>query len=168
VELSGYVFAAAGFRIDDVRATYLSYDESIQMIADGNLDAVVIQTALPNPAVRSVEATGRRVRVIPLPEEVITAVNAEYPYFARFVIEPSVYGMASEVATLNGTNMAIVDRDVPEEVVYQITKTLMENIERIQGSHPAASAFSIELAPQMAIPLHPGAERYYREVGVFP
>lgn len=166
VELSGYVFAAAGFGIDDVRATYLSYDESVQMIADGNLDAVVIQTALPNPAVRSIEATGRRIRVIPLPEEVITAVNAEYPYFSRFSIDRSVYNTPTDVATLNGTNVAVVDRDMPEDVVYQITKVFMNNIDRIRASHPAASAFSLELASEMPIPLHPGAERFYREAGV--
>ncbi len=166
VELSGYVFEGAGFSVDDVRATYLSYDESMTMLADGNLDAVVIQTALPNPAIRQVEALGRKVRLISLPDNVVKAVNSKYPYFSTFIIPASTYGMASDTQTMNGTNMAIVDRDLPEDVVYQITKAFMENIDKIQGSHPAAKAFSKDMAPEMAIPLHPGAERYYREIGV--
>jgi hypothetical protein len=166
VELSGYVFEAAGFSIDDVRATYLSYDESMTTMADGNLDAVIIQTALPNPAIRQVEAVGKKIRLISLPEDVIAKVNGDYPYFSRFVIPASMYDMASDTMTLNGTNMLIVDRDLSEEVVYQITAALLDNADLIRSSHPAASAFNLETASEMAIPLHPGAERYYKEKGL--
>ncbi len=166
VELSGYVFEAAGFAIDDVRPTYLSYAESGSMMADGNLDAMVIQTALPNPAIRELEAQGHKVRIISLPENVVTTVTGNHPYFARFVVPAAMYSTESDAVTLNGTNMCIVDRDLPEEVVYEITKAFMENIDRIQQSHPAAKNFSMELAPEMPIDLHPGAARYYREQGV--
>jgi TRAP-type uncharacterized transport system substrate-binding protein len=59
--------------------------------------------------------------------------------------------------------MAIIDKDLPDEVVYQILKVLMSNIDKIRVSHPSARDFSLENAWQMPIPLHPGAERYYRE-----
>lgn len=166
VELSDYVFRAAGFRIEDVRATFLSYEESVTMMADGNLDAVIIQTALPNPALRQLEAAGQRVRMISVPDDVIATVTRDHPYFAPFTIPASVYSLDNDIRTLNGTNMAIVDRDLPEEVVYQITKALMESIAQIQASQPAARNFTLQVASQMPIPLHPGAERYYREQGV--
>ena len=166
VELSGYVFQAAGFTIDDVRGTYVTWDQSMTMMADGNLDAVVCQTAIPNPAIRQVEALGKSVRLISLPEEVISKVTGNHPYFSRFVVPARVYEMDSDTVTLNGTNMVIIDRDLPEDVVYQITATLMEHIDQIQASHPAAKNFSLERAPEMAIPLHPGAERYYKEKGL--
>jgi hypothetical protein len=163
VELSDYVFRAAGFRIEDVRATFLSYEESVTMMADGNLDAVIIQTALPNPALRQLEATGKRVSMISLPDDIITKVTTDHPYFAAFTIPTTMYNTPSVIKTLNGTNMAIVDRDLPDEVVYQILKALMEDIDKIRASQAAARAFSPEVAAQMPIPLHPGAERYYRE-----
>ena len=166
VELSGYVFEAAGFSIDDVRATFLSYDESAQMMVDGSLDAVVIQTALPNPALRQLEALGRGFNIIPLPEDVIEEVTSEHPYFDRFVIPADMYGTDSDVPTLNGTNMVVADAELPEDVVYYFTKAFIENIEVIQNSHPAAARFVPENAPLMPIELHPGAERYYREAGL--
>lgn len=166
VELSDYVFRASGFTIEDVRATFLSYEESVTMMADGNIDAVIIQTALPNPALRQYEASGNRVQMISLPDSVIATVTRDHPYFSRFTIPASMYNTAQDIVTLNGTNMAIVDRDMSEEVVYRITKTFMESIDRIASSHPAARAFSAEAAVQMPIPLHPGAERYYRELGL--
>lgn len=166
VELSDYVFKAAGFTINDVRATFLSYEESVEMMKDGNLDAVIIQTALPNPALRQLEASGGKVQLISLPDDVIESVLAEHPYFARFTIPRSMYNTPTDIETLNSTNMAIIDRTLSDDVVYEITKALMENIDVIRNSQPSAKAFTLEGAVQMPIPLHPGAERYYREKGV--
>ncbi len=166
VEMSDYVFKAAGFSINDVRATFLSYDEGVTMMADGNLDAVIIQTALPNPALRQLEATGGKVHLISLPEDVIEKVVTDHPYFARFVIPKSMYGSAADIVTLNSTNMAIVDSRLSDDVVYALTKAMLDNIDAIRTSHPAASAFNLEEASQVPIPLHPGAERFFREKGI--
>jgi len=163
VELSDYVFKAAGFSISDVRATFLSYEESATMMDDGNLDAVIIQTALPNPALRQLQSTGKKFNVISLPANVIQKVSTDHPYFAAFTIPASMYGTSADVQTLNGTNMAIIDKDLPEDVVYQIMKALMDDIDKIRASQPSTKGFSLETAAQMPIPLHPGAERYYRE-----
>ena len=164
VEMSNYIFKAAGFRIEDVKATFLSYEESATMMDDGNLDAVVIQAALPSPALKQLQSSGKKFQMIALPDAVIAKVNEEHPYFTAFTIPKATYGSASDVKTLNSTNMAIVDRDLPEEVVYQITKALIEEIEKIRASQPSAKAFSAQVAAEMPIPLHPGAERYYREM----
>ncbi|MHB8158739.1 MAG: TAXI family TRAP transporter solute-binding subunit [Desulfocucumaceae bacterium] len=166
VELSDYVFKAAGFSIADVKATFLSYEESATMMDDGNLDAVIIQTALPNPALRQLQSTGKKFNVISLPADVIKKVSSDHPYFESFAIPASMYNTAGDVMTLNGTNMAIVDMDLSEDVVYQIMKALMEDIDKIRASQPAAKGFNLEKAAIMPIPIHPGAERYYREHNV--
>lgn len=166
VELSSYVFAAAGFSLSDVRATFLSYEESATMMMDGNLDAIIIQTALPNPALRQLEASGGKFSMIGIPENIITAVVAEHPYFSKITIPASMYKLPADIVTLNSTNMAIIDAKLPEQVVYDITKALMESISDIQKSQPAAKQFNLKEAAQMAIPLHPGAKRYYTEQGI--
>jgi uncharacterized protein len=165
VELAGYVFEAAGFGISDVRATYISYDESVSALSDGNIDAVVIQTALPNPALRQLEATGRGFRMIPLPHDVIDAVLSEHPYYDPIDIPASMYGSASDIPTLFGANMVIVDCMLSDDVVYEVTRTLFENVDALRASHPSAKDVTVELAARTPIPLHPGAERYFREVG---
>jgi len=166
VELSDYVFKAAGFSISDIKATFLSYEESVTMMDDGNLDAVIIQTALPNPALRQLQSTGKKFNVISLPAGVIQKVSTDHPYFAAFTIPASMYGTSADVVTLNGTNMAIIDKDLSEEVVYQIMKALMEDIDKLRASQPSAKGFTLEMAAQMPIPIHPGAERFYREANI--
>lgn len=166
VELSDYVFKASGFTIQDVKATFLSYEESATMMMDGNLDAVIIQTALPNPALRQLEASGGKFDMIGISEEIIQKVVAEHPYFAKIVIPASMYSLTADVVTLNSTNMAVIDKNLPEQVVYDITKALMESITTIQKSQPAAKHFNLKDAAQMPIPLHPGAAKYYAEQGV--
>lgn len=166
VEMSDYVFRAAGFSIPDVKATFLSYEESATMMDDGNLDAVVIQSALPSPALRQLQTTGKRFRMISLSPAVIAKVTADHPYFASFTIPAATYALSGDTATLNGTNMAVVDRDLPDDVVYKILEALMTDIDKIRASQPAARAFSRNSAAEMPIPLHPGAERYFKELGL--
>lgn len=168
IELSNYVFDAAGFGIDGLRGNYTAYDEALTALGDGNLDAVVVQTALPNPAIRQLESSGRKVRLISIPDDIRNAVNAEHPYFGLMDVPADMYGMDEAAATLFGANMVIVDADLDEEVVYQIVKTLFENIDVIRNSHPAAAGVSLESSVDVPIPLHPGAERYFREVGALP
>jgi TRAP transporter TAXI family solute receptor len=165
VELAGYVFEAAGFGISDVRATYISYEESVSAMADGNLDAVVIQTALPNPALRQLEATGKGYIMIGLPQDVIEAVVSEHPYYDTLDIPASMYRTDEDIPTLYGANMVVVDCTLSDEVVYQVTRALFENVDAIRNSHPAAKDVDPRLSARTPIPLHPGAERYFREAG---
>ncbi len=165
IELANYVFDAAGFGIAGMRGSYTAYDEALTALGDGNLDAVVVQTALPNPAIRQLESSGRAVRLIGIPADIAAAVNAEHPYFGLMDVPAAMYGMDVDTPTLYGANMVIVDADLDEEVVYQIVKTLFENVDVIRNSHPAAAGVSVETSVDVPIPLHPGAERYFREVG---
>jgi len=163
VEISKYAFEAAGFSIDDVTATFLSYGESATMLSDGNLDAIIIQAAMPSPALKQLKETGKDFRLIPVPADVIDKVNLVHPYYSSFTIPAAVYGTDSDIKTLKSTNMVVVDAKLSEETVYQILKALLEDPTKISDSHPAARAFKLETAADMPIPLHPGAERYYRE-----
>ena len=166
VELAGYVFEAAGFSVDDVRATYISYDESATAMADGNLDAIVIQTALPNPALAQLQATNKPFDMLSLPQDVIQKVTGDRPYYSPITIPAETYGTDQGIDTLYGANMVVVDCSLPEDVVYAITKALFENIDAMRASHPAAKELSLEAAPNVPIDLHPGAARYFREAGV--
>lgn len=164
VELSDYVFRAAGFSISDVKATFLSYEESATMMDDGNLDAIIIQSALPSPALRQLQSSGKRFQMVSIAQTIVDKVTTDHPYFAAYTIPASMYNTQGDVLTLNGTNMAIVDRDLSEEVVYQFMKALMSDIEKIKSSQPSAKGFTLNEAWKMPVPLHPGAEKFYREL----
>lgn len=126
------------------------------MMDDGNLDAIVVQSAVPSPALRQPQSTGKHFRLIPLPAAVIAKVSTDHPYFSPFTIPAAMYGTSSDIKTLNSTNMVIVDSDMSEEVVYQILNALMADIEKIRASHPSARSFSLDTAASMPVPLHPG------------
>ena len=164
VEMADTVFRAAGLTFSDMRATFQSFADSVTMMDDGNLDAVFIQSALPNPSLQELILSGKKFKMISLPDNIINKITSDSPYFSAFTIPSSVYNTSSDIRTLNSTNMVIVDRELPDDVVYQILKALMSNIDKIRASHPSAKDFSLENAPQMPIPLHPGAEKYYREL----
>ncbi len=163
VEISQYAFNAAGFSFDDVKATFLSYAESATTMADGNLDAIIIQSAIPSPALRQLIETGKEFRMLSVPDDVIAEVHQNYPYYSSYTLSSSVYGTPTDIKTLKSTNMVVVDIDMPDEVVYKILEALFSDIEKIKSSHPAAKVFAAEMASEMPIPLHPGAERYYKE-----
>ena len=76
-------------------------------------------------------------------------------------------GQTEDVATAAVGNMLVTHSDVPEETAYQMTKQLFENLDRMTAAHAAAKAIKLEAATEgMPVPLHPGAERYYKEKGV--
>ena len=73
--------------------------------------------------------------------------------------------MKEDVNTMYVSNMVAVRADLDEDLVYEMTKAIFENLDIIKSSHKAASGLSLENAVRVSIPMHPGAERYFKEVG---
>ena len=160
--------AACGFTFDDITPVYLPYDQALSALGDGRLDASMIYVSPPIPAIAEFGAT-RKYRLLPLSEAARDAVVARYPYYLKTVIPATAYaGITQEVPVVGTSNGVMVDAELPEELVYQITKATFENIDRIRKSYPTLAKFSLEVAPMGGlIPYHDGAIRYYRERGVW-
>ena len=76
-------------------------------------------------------------------------------------------GQDEDVPTLAITNILVTSSDVSDELAYQMTKLLFENLDQLKAAHAAAGAIDLETAIKNApIPLHPGAERFYKEQGL--
>ena len=76
-------------------------------------------------------------------------------------------GQSEDVNTAAITNILVTSADLDEETVYQMTKAMFENLDEMVAAHAAAKAISIDTATKgLPIPLHPGAERYYKEKGI--
>jgi TRAP transporter TAXI family solute receptor len=103
--------------------------------------------------------------MIPLPQDVIDSIVSEHPYYEPMAIPASMYDTNTEIPTLFGANMVVIDCSLSEDVVYEITRALFENVDAIRNSHPAAKDVTAETSARTPIPLHPGAERYFREAG---
>ena len=164
--LADIVWGKYGFSTNDIKSTYVAYDDGISQLEDGNVDAVYIQTAIPASAIQQLAAGGKGYRLLSVDEAIANELCEEYGYFGYGTIASTVYdNMKEDVNTMYVSNMVAVRADLDEDLVYEMTKAIFENLDIIKSSHKAASGLSLENAVRVSIPMHPGAERYFKEVG---
>ena len=164
--LADIVWGKYGFSTNDIKTTYVAYDDGISQLEDGNVDAVYIQTAIPASAIQQLAAGGKGYRLLSVDEAIANELCEEYGYFGYGTIASTVYdNMKEDVNTMYVSNMVAVRADLDEDLVYEMTKAIFENLDIIKSSHKAASGLSLENAVRVSIPMHPGAERYFKEVG---
>ena len=98
----------------------------------------------------------------------LAAVNVRYPLWSRNVIAADTYpNQPFDIQSIAHPNVLAVRADVPEEAVYQITKSMWDNLAALREIHKATMEMRLETALQgLGAPLHPGAARYYREQGI--
>ncbi|MGH9253197.1 MAG: TAXI family TRAP transporter solute-binding subunit [Vicinamibacterales bacterium] len=161
--------AGCGFTFDGITAVYLPYDQALSALGDGRLDAAVLYVSPPIPAIAEFGAT-RKFRLLPLTEAARDAVIAKYGYYLKTTIPADAYThLTADVPVVGTSNGLMVSAELPEDLVYQITKATFDNIDRFRGSYPTIVDFSLEVAAKGGlIPYHDGAIRYYRERGVWP
>lgn len=159
------IFEAAGMSYDDLgKIEYLPFAESVELIKNRQLDATLQSAGLGVASIRDL-ATSVDIQMVEVPKEVIDKLKA--PYAAGTIPAGTYEGQNEDVNTLTVENFLITHADVPEEIVYQMTKQLYENLDQLVAAHNTARSIKLENAPKnMPVPLHPGAERYYREKGL--
>ncbi|TJZ92003.1 TAXI family TRAP transporter solute-binding subunit [Paracoccus gahaiensis] len=159
------IFAAAGMSYDDLaKVEYLPYAESAELIKNRQLEATLQSSGLGVAFIQDLSAT-HDITIVSIPEETVTAIGAP---FAPAMIPAGTYaGIDEDIPTAAIGNMLISHEGVSEETAYQMTKLMFDNVDRMRSSHGAAEGISPETALEgISIPLHPGAERYYREIGL--
>lgn len=146
---------------------FTSEASSVELIQNRQVDAVNLIGALGSASMRTLMATGR-YEILPFSDEVVLALNKLNPAYYRFVIPANFYPNQPEpVAVAAVANWLYVANRVPEDIVYLVTKAIYENQPMLQAVHVAAADIKRENALRgMAVPLHPGAARYFREIGV--
>ena len=108
------------------------------------------------------------IKVVDIGQEAVDKLMAEKPWYHTVVIPVGTYDGCDEDITTFAQYTALCARaDVPEETVYNLVKTMMENADALEAVHKNAAGTCPERGIEGAlIPMHPGAERYYKEVGV--
>lgn len=159
------IFAGAGMSYEDLgRIEYLPFAESAELIKNGQIQATLQSAGLGVASITDL-ATTHDITVISIPEEVVTAVGA--PYVPAVIPAGTYTGQDADVPTAAVGNILVTSEAVSEETAYQMTRLLFENLDRMKAAHAAAGGITIDGAlTGLSIPLHPGAERYYREVGL--
>jgi len=160
------VFKAAGLSYADLAKTeYLPFGESVELIKNRQLDATLQSAGLGVASIRDL-ATSVKIVVVAVPADVVAKIGD--PAYQASVIPAGTYeGQTADVPTAVIPNFLVTHSGVSDELAYQMAKALYDNLDTMYAAHNAAKAIKRENAVKgMPVPLHPGAERYYKEVGV--
>jgi TRAP transporter TAXI family solute receptor len=104
------------------------------------------------------------VEIVPIQPEDVDKLAEKYPFFVKADIPAGVYENDQPIPTAAIHNIMLVRSDLSEEQVYALTKAFFENLQTLQDAHSAAKDISLEEAGKnLVVPLHPGAEKYYKE-----
>jgi len=167
IDSVGAVLSAAGIRHVDINAVFLDFASTALRIQEGELDAGIVIAGYPAPALT---ALGARVDInlVAFEEELLDKLSSEYPFFTRGVIPAGTYsGVDRDTPTIAVMALLVCDSDLPDELVYEITRAIFENLPELASAHPKAEMISLDTALTGAsIPLHPGAVRFFAERGI--
>ena len=148
---------------------YMGYGATADAIQDGNIVGMNIPAGVPVSAItRALAVLGSRIVVLDVSDDELAQINARYPLWDYHEIAAGTYpNQHSPIRSISHPNVLAVREDVPDETVYQVTRTMWENLSTLQEIHRSTHEMKLELALKgLGAPLHPGAARYYRERGV--
>lgn len=167
VEMSKAILREYGIDPEtDITPYYLSFDEGLSKLTDGEIDASFFVGGIPTAALVNASSTGN-VRMVNADVAILEKIAQENPYYSLHSIPAGTYkGTDTDINTLKIYTEYFINNDVPEEVAYQFVKAALENIDAYRGAHVVCEEINPETAVRVSGPLHPGAERYYREIGV--
>lgn len=159
------IFGAAGMSYGDMsRVEYLPYAESAELIKNRQLQSTLQSSGLGAAFIKDL-ATTHSIKIVAVPADVVNKIGA--PYKAAVIPAGTYDGQDVDVETAAVTNILVTSEAVSEETVYLMTKLMFENIDKMKSAHSAAAAIDPARAVEaLPIPLHPGAERYYKEIGI--
>lgn len=158
-----------GIDPDSFNLAYMGYGPSADAMQNGAIDGMNIPSGVPTSAItRAYAAMGSDIQILEFTDEQMKQANGRYDLWTRYTIAENTYpGQTKAINTIAQPNFLAVRADISEEDVYQLTKTIYENLGFLNGIHAATKAMALEKAiAGMPVPLHPGAVRYYREAGL--
>jgi TRAP transporter TAXI family solute receptor len=160
------IFGAAGIGYKDfAKVEYLPFGESVELMKNRQLDVTLQSAGLGVSALRDL-ATSVDIVVIPIPADVVKKTN-DPAYLAATIPANTYRGQTADVASAAVQNYLVTQESVGNDTVYAMTKALWTGLDQLVAAHSAAKAIDPKRALEgMPVPLHPGAEKYYREVGL--
>lgn len=162
-------FTAAGLNYpNDIKPQFVGFTESIDLMRNRQLEGAWIMAGMPTAAVTEMCSTagGRLVNIDP---ETIKQVQAEYPWYVEYIIPANTYDNQPEpVRTTAVKLLLLVDAALPDDVVYDLTRTFWDNLDELGKAHTVMKTVTRDLAVKdlANLPIHAGSAKYYKEMGL--
>jgi TRAP transporter TAXI family solute receptor len=161
------ILPTAGIKYSDMDTDFLDFANTAERIQDGQLDAGFVLAGYPTAAVMALAAQ-RDIDLVPFSDELLNALVKKYPYFTKDVVPAGTYrGVDHDTPTPAVIAVLVCDAELPEDLVYNITKVIFENLDELRPVHDKAKLVALDKALEGAsITVHAGAAKYYAEKGL--
>lgn len=161
---SRQILEAYGMTFDDIKVQNLGFGDSAQAFKDGKVDAFFCVAGIPTTAIVEL-ATTNDVKMLSIDTDRIATLKEKYPFYTEQTIAGGTYNkIDADITSVAVKATFIVSNKLAEDTVYNLTKAIYENPDKI--SHAKAAELSANYAVEgISIPFHPGAEKYFKEVG---
>ncbi|HEA52756.1 hypothetical protein LCGC14_0833770 [marine sediment metagenome] len=164
-----FILGKVGIDLDKINLAYQGYGPSADALQNGNIDGMNIPAGVPAAAVtRAYANMGGEITTLNFTSDQVAEVNSDFELWTPYTIVAGTYPNQDEdINTIAQPNILAVRADVSENDVYEITKTIYNNLPFLNNIHPATKAMALEKAiAGLPMPLHPGAVRFYKEQGL--
>ena len=167
-QMARHVLQVYGLSYNDMsKVHHIGYSDAISLMRDGHVTAFMPITTIPASSIMDV-ASSHKIRLLSILEEKIQELRKINSGYARYVIPKGTYqGQNEDVVTVGTFTDLLVSARVSEDVVYKLTRALVENKDRLSAVvKEIATTQPKEMAPDLDVPYHPGALRYWKEIKV--
>jgi hypothetical protein len=162
LNLLGDVMALSGVSFGDITPSFVSYSDGFSQLSDGAVDVAVALSGYPAGAVIQTSTTAD-IAFVDIGSEGLAEIVKEHPYYSIVEVPADAYGTDASLTLLGTKNILITQADADEEKVYQVTKAIYDHLEEFAAENANALQIVPEDAYGIAVPLHPGAKRYFDE-----
>jgi TRAP transporter TAXI family solute receptor len=161
------ILEAYDVSFDDINKQNLSFGASADALRDNKIDAFFCVAGAPTTAIVDL-AIGKDIIVLDIDDAHATLLRQKYPFYTQFPVPAGSYrGQSGEVKTVAVKATFVVSKKLTEDTVYQLTKNLFESRDAIVTAHAKGLELSTAYAVDgISVPFHPGAEKYFKEIGV--
>lgn len=158
----GQVLGLEGLTIEDITPSFLSYSDGFSQLADGNVDAAFALSGYPAGAVMQAQAN-KKLKFIKFSDEQLATALEKFTAYDSITVPKDVYSTDDDGVVLGVANMLVVDEGMDDELAYQIAKSVYSHMDEFIAENALAKQVDPAKSLNLTIPLHPGAERFFKE-----
>ncbi len=160
------ILAAYGISFDDITVQNLGFGDSADAFKDGKIDAFFCTAGAPTTAVVELSSS-KAIKLLEIDDAHAAKLIEAYPFYTPFAIPGGSYnGVDKDVMTIAVKATLIASKNLSEDTIYKLTKALFDNKDAITQGHAKGAELDIQYAIEgISVPFHPGAQKYYKEVG---
>ena len=159
------LLGAVGLTKDDIQAEYIAQNDTVNALKNGQIDGGSVLSGIPFAAVNEAMMTSDRLELLSLTPEMQQQVYKSSGWKVPYVIPAGTYpGQDEDIRTVSHLSLIVTTKDLPEDLAYDIVKTMFENVEVLRKAHKAFKSFEPEKAREQLtafqVEIHPGTKRY--------